>query len=77
MRYLFLKLSLEWSMDDHSKDSKKNPSYTTFDYSSLEFRLKLFHYYSFPWPSIVENQFRRPFLSMGETQNSVSFFIIN
>jgi hypothetical protein len=33
-----LKLSLEWSMDDHMKDSKKIPQiYTNFDYLSLEF----------------------------------------
>jgi hypothetical protein len=24
---LFFKLSLEWSMDDHTKDSKKSPIY--------------------------------------------------
>jgi hypothetical protein len=27
MRYLCLKLSLEWFMDDHTKDSKKSPIY--------------------------------------------------
>jgi len=27
MRELFLKLSLEWSMEDHTKDSKKSPMY--------------------------------------------------
>jgi hypothetical protein len=37
MRLLFLKLSLEWSMDDNTKDSKKNPPYASSNYSSLEF----------------------------------------
>jgi hypothetical protein len=35
MRYLFLKLSLEWSMGDHTKNSKKSP-YTCSDYWSLK-----------------------------------------
>jgi hypothetical protein len=45
MRELFLKLSLEWSMDeltDGTKDSTnpKNPSYTSSNYSSLELYFK-------------------------------------
>jgi hypothetical protein len=35
MWQLFLQLSLEWSMDNHRKDSKKHP-YSTSDYLSLE-----------------------------------------
>ncbi len=35
MRYLFLKLSLEWSMGDHTKNSKKS-QYTSSDYWSLK-----------------------------------------
>ncbi len=35
MRWLFPKLSLEWSLGDHTKNSKKSP-YTSFDYSSLK-----------------------------------------
>jgi hypothetical protein len=35
MRELFLKLSLEWSMGDHTTNSKKSP-YTSSDYSSLK-----------------------------------------
>ncbi len=27
MKWLFLKLYLEWTMDDHTKDSKKSPIY--------------------------------------------------
>jgi hypothetical protein len=34
-RYLFLKLSLEWSMGDHTKNSKKS-RYTSSDYWSLK-----------------------------------------
>jgi hypothetical protein len=38
MRLLFLKLSLEWSMDDNTKDSKKKTTpYASSNYSSLEF----------------------------------------
>jgi hypothetical protein len=36
MRKLFLKLSLEWSMDDLMEDFKKFPIYG-FNYWSLEF----------------------------------------
>jgi hypothetical protein len=35
MRYLFLKLSLKWSMGDHTKNSKKS-RYTSSDYWSLK-----------------------------------------
>jgi len=36
----FLKLSVEWSMGNHTNDSKKSP-YTGSDYSSLEFQLPI------------------------------------
>jgi hypothetical protein len=40
MKQLFLKLFLEWSMDDHMKDSKKS-LHTSSDYSSLELKFSL------------------------------------
>jgi hypothetical protein len=33
---LVLKLCVEWFMDDHTKDSKTFPPYTSSDLSSLE-----------------------------------------
>jgi hypothetical protein len=32
---------MEWSMDDHTKDSKKIPPYTSSHYSSLELFIKM------------------------------------
>jgi hypothetical protein len=41
---IFEKLSMEWSMDDHTKDSKKIPPYTSSHYSSLELFIKMFKF---------------------------------
>jgi hypothetical protein len=42
MKELFLKLFLEWFMDNHTKNSKNSPIYlTSFNYLSLELELNI------------------------------------